>query len=238
MHGAIPAGHRFYSYPASYGHLFTRAMFPDKIATYGEFWGRILAAGNMFPPESVIAAGYYLKVPPKLRARAPRAATHILICTQPTVQGEMLDYIAFLKSALDHSKWAIVIKPHPSEDTTAYHDLVEPGFVTVSERTTYELLAECDIHISVYSSVLYEAILYGASNYSLRVERYARLCDEVVGSGVALPLRPDELPVTGAMAAGDARFYLDDYHPEVLFGQGSAATGQMAGSRQEIAAKR
>jgi hypothetical protein len=218
MHGAIPAGHRFYSYPASYGHLFARALFPDKIATYGEFWRRILVAGNMFPPDSVVVAGYYLKVPLKPADHDVSGVTCILICTQPTVQGEMLDYIAFLKSALDPASWKIVIKPHPSEDATAYHGLSEPEFVAVSDRTTYELLAECDIHISAYSSVLYEAIMYGACNYSLRVERYARLCDEVIASGVALPLNPGEIPAPCTMAAGQVRYYLDDYHPKVLFG--------------------
>ena len=218
MHGAIPAGHRFYSYPSTYSHLFGRALFPNKIAVYGEYWRRILVAGNMFPPESVVVAGYYLKVPPELHKHAERTTTHILICTQPTVQGEMLEYIAFLKSALDRSAWEIVIKPHPNEDATAYHSLSEPGFVTVSERMTYELLAECDIHISVYSSVLYEAVMYGAANYSLCVERYAHLCDEVVGSGVALPLQPDELPKAGAKVIDETRFYLDDYRPEILFG--------------------
>lgn len=218
MHGAIPAGHRFYSYPVSYSHLFTRALFPNRIATYGEFWSRILLAGNMFRSESVIVAGYYLKVPPKLRKREPGDATRILITTQPTVQGELLEYIAFLESELDRSAWEIVIKPHPNEDATAYRGLSEPGFITISDRTTYELLAECDIHISVYSSVLYEAILYRACNYSLRVERYSQLCDEVVGSGVALPLKPDELPMAGVRVTGEARFFLDDYHPDVLLG--------------------
>ena len=38
-----------------------------------------------------------------------------------------------------------------------------------------------------------------------------------LASGVALPLQPDELPMAGARVSGDTRFYLDDYHPEVLF---------------------
>ncbi len=219
MHGAIPAGHRFYSYPPSYSHLFGRALFPDRIAVYGDYWRRIVLAGNMFPPEAVVVGGYYLRVAPKSTAREVSGTTRILICTQPTVQREMLEYIVFLKSALDHSTWQIVIKPHPSEDATAYHALAEPSFVSVADQNTYELLAECDIHISSYSSVLYEAILYGVCNYALRVERYSRLCDEVVGSGVALPLKPDELPVAYVIAPGEARFYLDDYRPEVLFGR-------------------
>ena len=41
--------------------------------------------------------------------------------------------------------WMILIKPHPSEDATAYHGLSEPGFMAVSNRATHELLSECDI---------------------------------------------------------------------------------------------
>ena len=218
MHGAIPAGHRFYSYPPTYSHLFGRALFPNKIAVYGEYWRRVLLAGNMFPPDAVVVAGYYLKVPAKPDTHDTRVTNRVLITTQPTVQRELLEYIAFLRSALDRSAWEILIKPHPSEDATAYHGLTEPGFVSVSNRNTYELLAECDIHISVYSSVLYEAILYGACNYSLRVARYAQVCDEIIGSGVALPLNLGEAPAPCTMAAGQVRVYLDDYRPDVLFG--------------------
>jgi hypothetical protein len=218
MHGVITAGHHFYSFPPSYSHLFGRGLFPNRIAVYGEYWRRILLAGNMFPPAAVVVAGYYLKVPAKPQTRETRAARCILITTQPTVQRELLDYIAFLKSTLDRSAWEILIKPHPSEDATAYHSLSEPGFLSVSGRTTYELLAECDIHISVYSTVLYEAILYGACNYSLRAARYAQVCDEIISSGVALPLNLNEVPAPCVMAGGQVRYYLDDYRPDVLFG--------------------
>ena len=134
------------------------------------------------------------------------------------MQRELLDYIAFLKTALARYEWEIVIKPHPRENAAPYEALVEAGFVSISGRTAYELLAECDVHISSYSSVLYEAILYGVCNYSLYVDRYAQYCDEVISSGVALPLRPDQVPAPCASDVEEARFYLDDYHSDVLFG--------------------
>jgi hypothetical protein len=218
MHGVISAGHPFYSYPPAYSHLFGRALFPNRIAVYGEYWRRILLAGHMFPSDSVVVAGYYLKVPAKSQTREARVIKRILITTQPTVQPELLDYIAFLKSTLDRSAWAILIKPHPSEDATAYRRLAEPDFVSIADRTTYALLAECDVHISVYSTVLYEAILYGACNYSLRVERYARICDEIAGSGVALALHPDEVPAPCVMAPGQVHYFLAEYRPDMLFG--------------------
>jgi len=218
MHGSIVGVDTFYNYPASYGHLFDRALFPDKTAVYGEYWRRVVIGGHMFPPESVIVAGYYLKVPTRQREREAGKRTRILICAQPTVQPELLDYIVFLKATLDRTGWEIIIKPHPRENAVPYEALAEEGFVSVSNRTAYELLAECDIHISSYSSVLYEAILYGVCNYALYVDRYAQYCDEVIGSGVALPLRPNQLPVPCAVDVGQVRFYLDDYRPDTLFG--------------------
>jgi hypothetical protein len=193
-------------------------LFPDKTAVYGEFWRRVVTNGHMFPAEAVVVAGYYLKVPTRQRERKTGTKTRILICTQPTVQPELLDYLAFLKASLNRAGWEITIKPHPREDAAPYEALAEAGFVSVSNRTAYELLAECDVHISSYSSVLYEAILYGICNYALYVDRYAQYCDEVIGSGAALPLRPNQLPAPCVPDVEEARFYLDDYHPGVLFG--------------------
>lgn len=218
MHGSMAGGYAFYDYPPSYGYLFAQALFPDKLAVYGEYWRQIVCQGNMFPENTVVVAGYYLKVPDKPSESVPHDKTVILITAQPTVQRELCDYVAFLKSRLDRHQWRVVIKLHPSEDATAYASLAEPGFVTLSTQSVYELLIQSDIHISAYSTVLFEATRYGVCNYSLLVDSVASYCNETVNSGAALPLMPDQLPAPCQAPPEAARLYAADYNPTILFG--------------------
>lgn len=216
MHGSITGVDTFYHFPPTYQPLFAQSLFPDRTAVYGEYWRQIILQGNMFPAEAVQIVGYYLKTP----ERAPKTArdrTVILITGQPPVQDELCAYIAFLKSRLAPARWQIIIKPHPRENVTAYIPLLEPGFIVLSHESVYQLLTQADIHIGVYSSVLYEAIRYDVCNYVLYVQRVAEHCDEVIRSGVALRLQPDQLPDPNAKPQVLSRHYLDDYNPSVLF---------------------
>ncbi|MBN1888233.1 MAG: hypothetical protein JW850_09590 [Thermoflexales bacterium] len=217
MHGSMAGSDSFYSYPPSYSHLFSQAIFPDKLAVYGEYWRQIVCQGRMFPENTVVVAGYYLKVPDRPDHLTPHDKTVILITAQPTVQRELCEYIAFLKSRLDRRHWHIVIKPHPREDATAYAGLVEPGFVTLSNQSVYELLIQSDIHISAYSSVLFEAIRYGVCNYALFVDSVASYWNEIVKSGAALALMTDQLPIPCTTSPEAGRLYAADYNPAVLF---------------------
>jgi hypothetical protein len=216
QHGSIVGVDTFYRFPANYAPLFARSLFPDCTCVYGEYWRQVVLEGGMFPSSAVKTVGYYLKVPPRKERRDARTRTTVLITTQPTVQAELLDYVRFLATHLDPGRWAVVIKPHPAEDARPYHALAVPGFVSISERSPYELLSECDIHISAYSSVLYEAILYGPANYALYVDRYWPYCDAVVASGVARGLNPDETPAVYATSSAEVRFYMDLFRPAVL----------------------
>jgi len=217
MHGSITAADGFYNFPRPYPDLFRRGLFPDKLAVYGEYWKQVVVQGNVFPQDSVIVSGYYLKVPDILESTVSRDKTVVLVSTQPTIQRELREYISFLKSQLDSGQWYIIIKPHPNENVEAYVSLLQPGFVTLADKSAYELLALADIHIGVYSGLLFEAIRYSVCNYALLVKSVSAYCQEVINSGVALPLRPDQLPEIGNKADVAAQFYFADYNPGVLF---------------------
>ncbi len=74
----------------------------------------------------------------------------ILITTQPTAVVEICAYITFLKAHLDRDRWQILIKPHPREASVPYLALLDNDFVILSQQSVYDLLAESDIHISIY----------------------------------------------------------------------------------------
>lgn len=90
--------------------------------------------------------------------------------------------------------WHVVIKPHSAEEPSSYEPLLVNGFITLSTENVYSLLQKCDIHISVYSTVLFEAALFPLTNYCLFVDELREKCEEIIASGVAQRLDYDELP--------------------------------------------
>jgi len=218
MHGSIIPSHPQYVFPKSYSDFFHRSLFPHRLAVYGEYWKQVVVQGNMFPEDSILVIGYYLKVPDASHSSQSLKRTTILITSQPTVQQELCRYVSFLKSRLNQTEWHIIVKPHPMESEDAYAALQTPNFVTVSHTNVYELLAECDIHVSVYSSVLYEALRYGVSNYVLYLEAARDHCEAIINSGVAQVLAPDQVPDPSCKPQVITEFYFADYDSSILFG--------------------
>ncbi|MCO6451615.1 MAG: hypothetical protein J5I90_12585 [Caldilineales bacterium] len=221
MHGTV-ADNPFYIYPAGFSDLFPRALFPDRLAVYGAYWRNLVIEGNMFPPDSVFVGGYYLKtVAPQHKGNKDNRTT-ILITSQPTVQDEIADYVAYLKLKLDSSDWRIIIQPHPSENPDIFKGLLQSGFVEFGAKGTYELLADCDIHISVYSTVLFEALRYGVANYVLFVDSVRNRCEAIVSSGIARMLWPHEVPETHDIPTSPVALFFADYDSSTLFATDNA----------------
>jgi hypothetical protein len=217
QHGSILRTHPMYNFPESYRSLFHQAPFPDKIAVYGRYWKEILVEDNIFPTDSVVIVGYYLMIPAKEEISFPQEKTVLLVSSQPTVQDKLRDYVSFLRSQLNRDQWCVVIKPHPREDPDLYTSLLDPKFIMLSDQSVYALLAHADIHVSVYSTVLYEAIRYTRCNYVLYVEGFDSYYDEIVDSGVALPINETQLPSSDRKVSVDSHLFFADYTPSVLF---------------------
>jgi hypothetical protein len=140
-----------------------------------------------------------------------------LITSQWTVVQELETYIKFLKENLDRNLYQIIIKLHPNEDPGNYESIIEPGFVSKTLDDIYQLLGSADIHIGVYSSVLYEAIRYQVANYVLMVEQYDELCRPIIENGIALPLRNDQIPDRHQIPSVPSEYFFAEYIPAVLF---------------------
>jgi hypothetical protein len=215
QHGTL-TGHPFYIYPDSYRQVFERILLPDRIAVYGEYWRRLLTLNSIYPEDAVVVAGYYLKTPPVSRDTTAHDKTVILLTTQPIYQQHWVNYIRLLRSRLDPRSWRIVIKLHLSESSEGYRELLTAGFVELSDLGTYDLLSQCDIHISVSSTVLFEAVRYGVANYVLFAPEAQERCAQIVASSVALPLQSDQLPEPAERGPADPGFYFAEFEPSVL----------------------
>jgi hypothetical protein len=96
--------------------------------------------------------------------------------------------------------------------------VLEPGFVTRTDTSPYRLLPHVDIHISLYSTLLYEAVRYNVANYVLLVDGAPMICHRIIESGVAYPLELHQLPeIDARLDEQDAKRYFADFRPSVLF---------------------
>ena len=195
-------------------------LLPNYLAVYGEYWKEVVTEGKLFPSDAVILIGFYLKTK-EIKGKAQKSAKEtILFSTQHTVQTQIVEYIKFLSNSLDPETWRIIIKPHPAEIDSAYQNLSIPGFIEVSHKGIDHLLQKADIHIGVYSTVVYEAIRYNVNNYCLYVDTVRAHCDEIIASGVAKRLDQGVLPSLDSKDSNmlNPKYFFDDFHPEVLSG--------------------
>lgn len=216
MHGSISDAHPHYNYPKGFLETVGDELFPDKLAVYGEFWKEIVQNGNLFSSDQIKVTGYFLKVPQVGIMKSRSGKKIILISSQWTVVDEIREYVKFLKANLDQDHWKIIIKPHPAEEPTTYQDLLNPGFVELSESDIYHALLTTDIHISVYSSVLYEAVRYDVVNYVLIVPRYASDYQILIDRNLAIPLLPDQAPEQIKKMNIPDQFFFADFDPSIL----------------------
>lgn len=195
QHGHIMKNHLFYNIP-DYNETFRSAfafLLPDNIGVYGKYWKQTLVEGKQFREPSIFVLGYYL-AQPKKSSKPQGDRKFVLITGQPHTQKYILPYIDYLSKTLDPMNWHVVIKPHSAEEPSSYEPLLVNGFITLSTENVYSLLQKCDIHISVYSTVLFEAALFPLTNYCLFVDELREKCEEIIASGVAQRLDYDELP--------------------------------------------
>jgi hypothetical protein len=212
MHGHIMRTHPYYNIPNLPPGFFLpmRELLPDTIGVYGQYWKDNLIEGKQFSCEQVKVAGYYLHNGGIHKSKQDERTT-ILITTQPYVQKEIIEYVSFLKSHLNASTTKVIIKPHPAEDISNYLAIQDSQLVYVITGDVYTLLQTADIHISVFSTVLFEAIRYDLANYVLFVNRFARECNDIIDSGVAERLNLDEIPALNPVISKNARYYFDDF---------------------------
>jgi len=229
MHGSILKLHPHYNAPEaspSFRAAFSRFMLPDEIGVYGLFWKQNLLAGSLFAEKDVFILGYYLQAEQPMRFTRKDDKIVLLISTQAPFQRIWIDYLETLKRNLPMQQWRIIIKPHPAEKDEEYRKLACPGFLEVSHDSVYALLNRADIHMSVRSTVLFEALRYGVANYILVVDSVARECQEMIDSGIGLPIHTGQLPAVAAPAARSSSYFFASFDPKLLIRHLSAGSDE------------
>jgi len=198
QHGLIAQNDLYYAYPHHFAKGIRNADFPNRILVYGSYWKSLLGRGCEFLPSEITVAGDYIWRKTQAIKTIAKSNT-VLICAQKNMHK---DYVAYAEHLRDvratHPDWHWIIKLHPLE---AYKPLYEPlkalGFTIIdTERTLDDLLSECRIQISIYSTTFYDALGFDVVNFSLQDYGIHRdYASDMIRERAAMPLGVDEDPI-------------------------------------------
>lgn len=222
QHGLIDRNDIFYCMPALWRDVRARALFPDAMLTYGPYWSGILRDGHEFAPDAIDEIGYYLQpdssIDEETRAFCTGAAT-VMVATQPRTADACRAYIAFLiERHRGDDGVRILIRSHPAEGPRAYERFAAEPNVRIANRGGIDrLLPLVRAVVSVYSTVLFDAIRHGVPSYALHDPAYADYIGSISATRAIrfIEARQSPFDSTPVVPEDPGRFYLD-FRPEVL----------------------
>jgi multimeric flavodoxin WrbA len=199
QHGLIATNDLYYVYHEQFSSAIGKALFPDKILTYGPYWKRILGMGCEFRTSQILVAGDYLYRLKESKIEKPEKENIVLVCAQKTLHTDYVNYGKKLAEHLKkHPEWRAILKLHPLEkNKQAYEELRQYGIEIVDVEVPLDiLLAQCKIQISIYSTTFYDALGFDMVNFSL--QDFGSMSDyasDMIQEGVAAPIMANEDPI-------------------------------------------
>lgn len=191
QHGVNSQYHMGYSYPNGA----SKSLFPDYFMSFGKFWEQEIALP--LPRVRTFTVGYpYLEEQMQVHQGRGKKK-QILFISQGTIGSELSEFAVALEKSLPED-WRIVFKLHNGEvaEWRQRYVLLSRSPITVIEGDSpplYELMAESDVQVGVYSTALFEGIAFACRTYLVDlpgIEHAKRLVD----SGVAhLVNAPEEI---------------------------------------------
>lgn len=189
QHGIVYTSHPFYRINEVPGK--GTNLLPDRCLVYGEYWKQKLIESG-WRPEQVEVAGYFLDVGVGKTQSIKRP--YILYTSQPHTHAEIRSHINAIVNLVEQKGWRIVISLHPADLRNSFSDLTEKG-VIVSDIDTYDMMRDCEVHVSVSSTLLWEAMVFGKPSYILEFGREATdLLSDLVSFGFGKTLDGTAFP--------------------------------------------
>ncbi len=205
QHGLIAPEDLFYVFPKNIQLIASRALFPDKIFTYGSYWSEILKKGFEFKPSQITELGVYQELNTYVDqaskdelAKFINSDAIILVTTQTFLHNYFIDYVKWLSDDLikQRSPIKIIVKNHPSEKAEDYKVLRSLRNVKVANINTEYLLSISSWHVSCYSTTLYDATKYNCHNFSLLIPQCEDYIETFIKEGISYKLLKDQNPAT------------------------------------------
>ncbi len=227
QHGLISESDIFYVFPKEIASIKNKALFPDKILVYGNYWKDILLKGGEFSSTDIEVTGDFRKKnnslqkpeEEKLITEFISGSNIILISSQTFMHEYYGTYTKWLSELLaaKHKDWKIILKIHPNEKEENYHSLSDLSNVLISKSNILYLFGLSKIHISVFSTTLFDALEYKPVNFSLQNEAFKDYTQNIINAKVALPINLNEDPILKFENLGttssliDAKYVYSDF---------------------------
>lgn len=224
QHGTISPFHIGYSYPGNS----TKQAFPDYLLTFGRFWEETV---NLPIDKSRIFTFGYPYLDEQLATTAKIAKKKQLVLLSQSSLGNSL--VAFALKLLNHlpSDWECIYKLHPGEVhdwQNEYPELAASGIQVITREppSLYELLAESQIQVGVYSTAIFEGLALGCRTYLVNLpghEHMQPLIDENICTLINNPGEIDFQYINSSSHFNKERFFADSWQDN--FNQAMAQIG-------------
>ena len=190
QHGIIYPSHPFYNVKAAQegcGYLL-----PDRCLVYGEYWRSLLVRSG-WQPSQVDVVGYFVDTKP-CHWTIPQQP-YILYTSQPHTSASICEHIRSILPQVHAMGYQVFIAPHPAEPAGLYDNVLGESVRIAAGWDSYDLLRHCAVHVSVSSTLLWEAIVFDKSSYVLDYGRDAvDLLSDFVGYGYGRTLTKGAFP--------------------------------------------
>ncbi|MBI3511420.1 MAG: hypothetical protein HY064_12205 [Bacteroidetes bacterium] len=227
QHGLISKEDVFYCMPENIKTVRERALFPDHILVYGEYWKQILSSGYEFLSAAIHVAGYFHAEDETNSSAVSISGMDpekkiILVTTQTFLHEHFIRYIEWLSAdcAKRFGDHVILVKLHPNEKRELYSALNDLKNVVFTDLPVVKLFPLAVAHISIYSTTLYEALRCNSQNFALDVAPELKgYVNGIVDGGVACRLLANENPLeklTKDYLHGDSRNFFGIFDPGII----------------------
>lgn len=197
QHGLIANEDIFYVFPYQVSGVIDKALFPDKIFVFGDYWKQVLLNGCEYKDEQIINSGYFQykkNAVNQLLFSKEAVKNRILITTQYSIETYFIEYVKKISPLLDHN-WEIILKPHPVENTNTYAELSTLTNVKIMQGDLDCLILNCEFVISIFSTTIFDAVRLNKVAFSLYFPLFSDYVNGIIESGAAYLLLPEDNPV-------------------------------------------
>ena len=228
QHGLIAPEDIFYMMNPVLKPIAKRALFPEKIFVFGDFWKQRLLKGSEFSEEQIEVIGYYCyerkKAGWEIKSRLEGIVGDkhiILVTTQTKMHDYFISYINWLKDDIKKRKlnYVILIKPHPAEAKNTY-DIIHSDNCHIVYDNLEILFAYADIHISIYSTTLFDSIRFNVPSFSINFEPFKDYISSMLDAGITKLIQPNQNPIDllshSQINQYSLHYYYDNFKPGIL----------------------
>lgn len=191
QHGIIYPSHPLYNLIPSVKVDRSHTLLPAKCLVYGEYWKKLLLKAG-WEDQRVDILGYFLDINSYQKIKDQRP--YILYTSQPHTNVVIIKHIQSILPEIKKRKMRVVIALHPSENNKGYSTITSK-WIEIATIDTYDLIQNCAAHISISSTLLWEAMIFAKSSYVLEAGKDAKeLLTDLISFGFGRKINEKEFP--------------------------------------------